>query len=77
MLNYFGSHSYCLRAIITWFENFGDNLDCDYNGDLVANFVVRSTLIDQIRDNHMKDNDLVKEVEKIMNDELGKDFVII
>ena len=26
------------------------NLDCDYNGALVANFMVRLTLIDQIRD---------------------------
>ena len=26
------------------------NLDCDYNGMLVANFMVRPTLIDQIRD---------------------------
>ena len=31
-------------------KTLGITLDCDYNGALVANFVVKSTLIDQIRD---------------------------
>ena len=39
--------------------------------------MVRPTLIDQIRVKQMQDGDLVKEVEKIMNRELGNDFVII
>ena len=37
-------------------------LYCDYNRALVANFVVRLTLIDQIRDKQMQDNNLIKEV---------------
>ena len=52
------------------------NLDCDYHGASVANFVVRSTLIDQIRGKHMQNNDLVKDVQKIMNGEIKKDFMI-
>ena len=31
-------------------KNLRITLDCDYNGVLVANFVVRPTLIDQIKD---------------------------
>ena len=31
-------------------KTLGVSLDCDYNGALVASFVVRPTLIDQIRD---------------------------
>ena len=38
--------------------------------------MVRLTLIDQIKDKQMQDNDLVKEDQKIMNGELGNDFVI-
>ena len=38
------------------------NLDCDYNGALLTNFVVRSTLIDQIRSKQMQDDELVKKV---------------
>ena len=30
-------------------KSLGVNLDCYYNGALVANFMVRPTLIDQIR----------------------------
>ena len=41
-------------------------------GTLVANFVVRSTLIDQIRDKQMQDNDLIREVQKIMNAKLER-----
>ena len=33
------------------------NLDYDYNGALVVNFMVRLTLINQIRDKQMQDND--------------------
>ena len=51
-------------------KTLGITLDCDYNGDLVANFLVRLTLIDQIRDKQKQDSDLVKEVQKIMNGEL-------
>ena len=38
------------------------SLDCDYNGALVASFMVRPTLIDQIRGKLMQDDELVKEV---------------
>ena len=53
------------------------SLDCDYNSALVASFVVRSTLIDQIRGKQMQDDELVKEVHKIMNGDIGEDFWII
>ena len=44
------------------FKTWEITCDCDYNGVLVANFVVRPTLIDQIREKQMQDSDLVKEV---------------
>ena len=34
-------------------KTLGVNLDCDYNGALVENFMVRPTLIDQIRGKQM------------------------
>ena len=43
-------------------KTLGINLDCDYNGALVANFMVRPTLINQIKSKQMQDNELVKEV---------------
>ena len=57
-------------------KTLGITLDCDYNRALVVNFVVRLTLIDQIRDNQIQDSDLVKKVQKIMDGEPGEDFVI-
>ena len=48
-------------------KTLGVNLDCDYNGVLVGNFVVRPTLINQIRGKQMQDDELVKKVRKIMN----------
>ena len=53
------------------------SLDCDYNGALVASFVVRPTLIDQIRGKQMQDDELVKKVQKIMNGDIGENFLII
>ena len=52
------------------------SLDCDYNGALVASFVVRPTLVDQIKDKQMQDDELVKEVHKIMNRDIGEIFWI-
>ena len=52
-------------------------MDYDYNGALMANFMVRPTLIDQIRGKQMKDDDLVREVQKIMNWEIEENFMII
>ena len=43
-------------------KTLGITMDCDYHRALVANFIVRSTLIDQIRDKQMQDNDLVRKV---------------
>ena len=52
------------------------NLDCDYNRALVANFMVRLTLINQIRGKQMQNDDLVREVQKIMNGEIRENFLI-
>ena len=54
----------------------GVNLDCDYNGALVASFMVRPTLVDQVRGKQMQDDKLVKEVQKIMNGEIRENFRI-
>ena len=43
-------------------KTLGVSLDCDYNGALMTSFVVRPTLIDQIRGKLMQDDELVKEV---------------
>ena len=52
------------------------NLDYDDSGALLANFVVRPSLLDQIRVNQMQDEKLVKEVYKIMNGEVNENFSI-
>ena len=43
----------------------GISLDYDGYGGLLASFVVRPTLVDQIRGKQMQDEELVKEVNKI------------
>ena len=57
-------------------KTMGINLDYDGYGALVANFVVRLTLVDQIKGKQMQDNELVKEVHKIINGEIGENFSI-
>ena len=57
-------------------KTLGINLDYDYNGALVANTMVRLTLIDQIRGNQMQDDELVRGVQKIMNGEIEENFMI-
>ena len=52
------------------------NLDYDDSGALLANFVVRPSLVDQIRVNQMQDEKLVKEVQKIINGEVNENFSI-
>ena len=52
------------------------NLDYDDSRVLLANFVVKSSLKEQIRENQMQDERLVKEVQKIMNGEVSEDFSI-
>ena len=51
-------------------------MDYDGYGALLASFVVRPTLVDQIRGKQMQDEELVKEVNKIMNGEIGENFNI-
>ena len=58
-------------------KTLGISLDYDGYGALLASFVVRPTLIDQIRGKQMQDEELVKEVNKIMNGEIGENFSII
>ena len=52
------------------------NLDYDDSRALLANFVVKPSLVEQIRGNQMQDEKLVKEVQKIMNREVSENFSI-
>ena len=52
----------------------GINLNYDEYGTLVASFVVKPTLVDQIRGKQMQDDKLVKKVHKIMNGDIGENF---
>ena len=52
------------------------DLNYDDSGALLANFVVRPSLVEQIRVNQMQDEKLVKEVQKIMNGEVNENFCI-
>ena len=52
------------------------NLNYDGQGALLANFVLRPSLVEQIRENQMQDEKLVKEVQKIMNGEINENFSI-
>ena len=57
-------------------ETLGISLDYNGYGALLASFVVRPTLVDQIWGKQMQDKKLVKEVNKIMNGEIGENFSI-
>ena len=50
------------------------SLDYDEYGALIASFMVRPTLVDQIRGKQIQDEKLVKEVHKIMNSDIGENF---
>ena len=52
------------------------NLDYDSHEVLLANFAVRPSLVEQIRGKQMQDEKLVKEVQKIMDGEIGENFSI-
>ena len=54
----------------------GISLDYDGYGALIASFVLRPTLVDQIRGKKIQDDELVKEVHKIMNGDIGENFRI-
>ena len=53
-------------------------ISLDYDGyrALLASFVVRPILVDQIKGKQMQDEELVKKVHKIMNGEIGENFSI-
>ena len=57
-------------------KTLGISLDYDGYGALLASFVVRRTLVDRIRGKQMQDEELVKEVNKIMNGEIEENFSI-
>ena len=52
------------------------DLSYDGYGALLASFVVRPSLVDQIRRRQMQDEKLVIEIQKIMNGEVSKGFSI-
>ena len=54
----------------------GISLDYDGYDALIASFIVRPTLVDQVRGKHIQDNELVKEIHKIMNGDIGENFHI-
>ena len=54
----------------------GINLDYDGHGALLTKFVVRPSLVEQIRGKQMQDEKLVKEVQKIMNGKISENFSI-
>ena len=54
----------------------GISLDYDGYGALLASFMVKPTLVDQIRGKQMQDEELVKEVHKIMNGKINENFSI-
>ena len=57
-------------------KTLGINLDYDGYGALLARFVVRPTLVDQIRGKQIQDEELIKEVNKILNGEIEENFNI-
>ena len=54
----------------------GLNLDFDGYGALLVNFVIRPSLVDQIRGKQMQDEEQAKDVNKIMSGEVGENFSI-
>ena len=56
-------------------KTLGLNLDYDGYGAMLASFMVRQSLVDQIRGKQMQDKELI-EVNKIMSGEVGENFGI-
>ena len=52
------------------------NLDYNGLGALLATFVVKPSLVEKIKGKQMQDEKLVREVQKIMNGEIGENFSI-
>ena len=57
-------------------KTLGIGLDYGRYGALLASFVVRPTLVDQIKGKQMQYEELVKEVRKIMNGDISENFSI-
>ena len=57
-------------------KTLGISLDYDGYGALLASFVVKATLVYQIKGKQMQDEELVREVSKIMNGRVGENFSI-
>ena len=57
-------------------KTMGISLDYDGYGVMVASFMMGPTLVDQTKGKQMQDNELVREVHKIMNGEIGENFCI-
>ena len=57
-------------------KTLGISWDYDIYGALLESFVVKPTLIDQIKGKQMQDEELVKEINKIMNGGIGENFSI-
>ena len=57
-------------------RTLGLNLSYDGHGALLASFVVRPSLVDQIRGKQMQDENLVNKIYKIMNREISENFNI-
>ena len=57
-------------------RTLGLNLSYNGQGALLSSFVVRPSLVDQIRGKQMQDENLVKEIYKIMNGEISENFSI-
>ena len=64
------------RSLLIDMKALRINLDYDDSGALLANFVVRPSLVDQIRVSQMQDEKLVAEVQKILNEGVNENFSI-
>ena len=62
--------------ILMEMRTLGLDLSYDGYGALLASFVVRPSLVDQIRERQMQDEKLVIEIQKIMNREASEGFNI-
>ena len=55
-------------------KTIGISLDYDGYGALITSFVVRPILVDQIKGKQIQDDELVKEIHKIMNGDIRENF---
>ena len=57
-------------------KTLGISFDYDGYRALLASFIVRSTMVDQIKGKQMQDEELIKEVHKIVNGKIRENFSI-